>query len=138
MLLPEPPAWAMPPNVLRLSLHPDGLRQHLVDWKSPAASLLERIRKSLALNPDDAVLSRLLDEVSDYEGIAEVANRVPNTNSGLVIPLVYQLSGVEVEFFTTISTVGDATDLTLSELRIETLWPANEASSQAWAKLLDQ
>jgi transcriptional regulator with XRE-family HTH domain len=136
MLLPDPPAWAMPPNVLRLSLHPEGLRQHLVDWKGPATALLQRISRSVAANPHDSALSALLEEVSSYAGIEELSQHTPDPSSDLVIPLIYRLDGIEVEFFTTISTVGDATDLTLSELRIETLWPATQASSDAWEELL--
>ena len=137
MLLPEPPTWAIPPNVIRLSLHPDGLRQHLVDWRAPASSLLDRVRRSAAANPEDSVLSGLLDEVSEYDGISDLAHPTPHASADLIVPLVYRLSGERIEFFTTIATVGDATDLTLSELRIETLWPANESSSRAWERLLD-
>ena len=47
-----------------------------------------------------------------------------------VIPLKLQWAGVDVQMFTTITTLGTPQDLTACELRIETYHPADAASDQ--------
>jgi hypothetical protein len=37
--------------------------------------------------------------------------------------------------FTTIATIGEAHDLTLAELRLETFWPVDETSARRWKML---
>ncbi len=41
-LFPTPPAWVEPPlNLMRLSLHPDGLRPHMHNWERSASLVLQ-------------------------------------------------------------------------------------------------
>ena len=61
----------------------------------------------------------------------DVGRRAPEA-SDLVVPTTYVIDGVEVSLFTTIAVIGDAHDLTLAELRIETFWPADASSRSAW------
>ena len=46
----------------------------------------------------------------------------------LLVPLHLRKDGVEVRLFTTVTTLGTPTDITLQELRIESYFPADEAS----------
>ena len=48
----------------------------------------------------------------------------------ILVPVRLRRAGVEVELFTTITTVGTPLDITLQELRIETLFPANTAARE--------
>jgi hypothetical protein len=41
-----------------------------------------------------------------------------------------------VSLFTTIAVIGDAHDLTLAELRLETFWPVDEESAERWKRLV--
>lgn len=47
-----------------------------------------------------------------------------------VLPLEIEKDGVRVSLFTVISTFGTAQDVTAEELRIESLFPADEATEQ--------
>jgi len=64
---------------------------------------------------------------------AELRRTVLQTRppSSIVIPLTLRRDDLVLELFTTITTVGTPLDITLQELRIETLFPANPASKAA-------
>lgn len=136
-LFPESPAWATPMNVMRINFHPDGLRQHTVDWESSATRLLRRLERDAAAHPSDSDLQDLLEEVLGYPGVDQL-QRGPRPEVGdLVVPITYRVGDDEISLFTTISIIGDAHDLTLAELRLETFWPVDEGSKRTWQRLFD-
>ena len=131
---PEIPDWLTPPpNIMRLSLHPEGLRTHMAGWRAAGAALLRRLERDAASHPSDGELQRLVAEVRSYPDVddLDVGRRTPEA-SDLVLPTTYVIDGTEVSLFTTIAVIGDAHDLTLAELRIETFWPADAASRATW------
>jgi hypothetical protein len=133
-LLGEPPPWAGPrPNVMRLNFHPDGLRRHMPEWERSAAALLRRLERDVAMYPNDRRLQELAEEVRGYPGVESLPPRseLP-TAEDLLVPMAYAIGGARVELFTTIATIGDAHDLTLAELRIETFWPMDDKSRRTW------
>ncbi|MEN8237693.1 MAG: helix-turn-helix transcriptional regulator [Actinomycetota bacterium] len=116
-------------NVLRLFMHPDGLRQHIVNWKSAAAMLLHRFERELADRPDDVILAELLEEVRSFPGVGDLPDR-PETPTGadLLVMIHLRTPAAELRFLTTIATIGAPFDVTLEELRLETLLPADAAT----------
>ncbi len=117
-------------NMLRLFLHPDGLRAHVVNWPQAAAMMVRRLRSDCSHAPGDEELRHLLDEVLDYEGVAGLASE--STSSDLLIEIQVRTPGGSIlRFFTTITTLSDATDITVAELHLETLLPADPATT-AW------
>lgn len=138
LIFPVPPPWIEPPlNIMRLSLHPDGLRTHMLNWNRTASALLRRLQRDAQQHPHDDGLQTLLDDVLDYPDVASLrtADRGP-TPSELLVPATYILDGEPVSFFTTIARIGDAHDLTLAELRVETFWPLDAESSDRWTRLV--
>ena len=123
-----------PVNVLRLSLHPEGLAPRILDpapWRRHVRSLLRRQIERTA----DPMLSDLYDEVSGYpvQSFAsgeEILNE-ESTAGGLVIPLRIQSSLGILSFFSTTTIFGAAHDVTLAELAIESFFPADAATSGA-------
>lgn len=134
---PEPPAWMVPPfNIMRMSFHPEGLRRHMVGWEPTASSLLRRLERDAATFPNDVGIGDLLKEIRSYPGVADLGTlRGEPSPADLIIPTTYEIAGIEVSLFTTIAIIGDAHDLTLAELRIETFWPADESSANSWREL---
>ncbi|WP_097322427.1 helix-turn-helix domain-containing protein [Paractinoplanes atraurantiacus] len=103
--------WLLEPpvNVLRLSLHPDGLApriRNLAEWRG---HILSRISEM----PD------LLEELRSYPG------GIDKSNTGLVVPLRID----DLSFFSITSVLGTARDVTLSELAIESFLPADETTA---------
>lgn len=138
MLFSAPPQWAAPMNVMRLNFHPEGLRQHTIDWESSAGALLRRLERDAASQPNDPVLHDLLEEVRCYPDVDHLARRPHPDVGDLVVPITYRVGGDDISLFTTISIVGDAHDLTLAELRLETFWPVDGDSRRRWERLLDR
>ena len=136
-LFPTPPAWIEPPlNVMRLSFHPQGMRPHMVDWEPTAAALLRRLERDAAAHPHDDALQNLLGEILGYPDVASLRSKpTPAGSSDLLVSATYVINDEPISFFTTIARIGDAHDLTLAELRIETFWPLDPASKDRWRSL---
>ncbi|MCH8111716.1 MAG: helix-turn-helix transcriptional regulator [Proteobacteria bacterium] len=120
-----------PPNVLRLLLHPDGLRPFIVDWETAAASLISRARREEG-PAGDGTMANLLDEVLRYPGVPHKW-RAPDFDAEVLplLPLTFEKDGVRSSWFTTIATFGTPQDITLQELRIESFFPADEETEAA-------
>lgn len=127
-----------PPNVLRLLLHPDGLRPFIVDWETAAASLISRARREDGPARDEAMAS-LLDEVLGYPGVPRKWS-APDFDAEVppLLPLTFEKDGVRSSWFTTIATFGTPQDITLQELRIESFFPADEETETAARALAAQ
>ena len=139
LMFPAPPSWIEPPlNIMRLSLHPEGLRRHMLNWDSTAGALLRRLQRDAQQHPHDDSLQTLLDDVLAYPDVGSLrsADHGPRPDE-LLVPATYVLDGEPVSFFTTIARIGDAHDLTLAELRIETFWPLDADSSDRWNRLVN-
>ena len=122
----DPALLAPPVNVARLSLHPGGLAPLVTNYDEFAGQLLRHMRHVLVLTQDDE-LRALIDECESY---APTASRSLSTALDVVLPLRITIGGVELSFLSTVTTFGAAQDVTLSELSIETLYPADQATRE--------
>jgi transcriptional regulator with XRE-family HTH domain len=122
------PGLLTPPvNVLRLSLHPDGMAPRIANLGQWRAHLLTQLRhRAEALA--DTRLAELHAELVTYPG--GLAESVPS--DGVVLPLRYRRGDRELAFFSISATVGTATDVTVHELAIEAFYPADAATSAAF------
>jgi transcriptional regulator with XRE-family HTH domain len=114
-----------PLNVLRVSLHPDGMASRILNYAEWRAHLLDRLRRHIELTADER-LSELYDEVSAYPGDTA---EVHGPGGEVAVPLRWDAGGRELSFFSTIATFGTAVDITLAELSIEAFFPADDATS---------
>ena len=121
---------AGPINLLRLVLHPDGMRQWVEDWEVGARMLLLQLRRELAAAGNDARLGSLLEEVLGYPGVAALQDLAPDARTIPLLPLTIVRDSVRLSWFTTITTFGTPQDITLQELRIEMFYPADEATDR--------
>ncbi|NTC85546.1 helix-turn-helix domain-containing protein [Agrobacterium tumefaciens] len=117
-------------NVLRLSLHPDGLSSRIVNLAEWRHHLLDRLRRQVEETGDET-LSRLHAELSAYP--APAAPRHSAGADPLAIPLELRdpLSGGVLRFISTTTVFGTATDVTLSELVLECFYPADAETRAA-------
>lgn len=118
------PALLAPPvNVLRLSLHPDGLApriHNLAEWR---AHLLERLRHQISVTADPT-LADLLGELlalpaPDEPPPASLAS------GRIVVPLELRSEGRLLRLLSTTTVFGTPIDVTLAELAIESFFPAD-------------
>lgn len=127
-----PPELLDPPvNVIRASLHADGLAARIVNFDEYATHLVNRIRRQVASSGDTG-LRRLLDEVTDYDEVAAALRRTGGTPTGVVLPMRVRMDdGSELSFFSTMTVFGAPLDVTVEELAIESFFPADELTAAA-------
>jgi len=78
----------------------------------------------------------LLDELQSYLDPSTVELAVaPFSPADLLLPIHIRKHDLELRLFSTIMTLGTPQDVTLQELRVETFFPADEASESTWRKL---
>jgi transcriptional regulator with XRE-family HTH domain len=121
-------------NVLRLMLDPDGLRPRLVNWQAVCADSLLWIQREAMADGPGSEATALLAELSALPGMAAAAGgHVPNLDRRALpfLPLTIAHEGVELNLFTTITTLGTPHDVTVHELRLEAFFPADDATA-AW------
>ena len=122
------PALLAPPvNVLRLSLHPDGIAPHILNLAEWRGHLLERLKRQVAASADE-VLAELLDELQGYPA-PDGAGSATELGSVLV-PMRLSSPIGELSFLSTTTIFGTPMDITLSELAIESFFPADEATAE--------
>jgi hypothetical protein len=114
-----------PLNVLRVSLHPDGVASRIVNLGEWRAHLLDRLTRQIALT-GDAALRTLLEELLGYPAPAENGH----SSSEIAVPLRLMTDAGELAFISTVATFGTAVEVTASELSIESFFPADERTRQ--------
>src|SRR5215472_10701213 len=122
-----------PINVLRLSLHPAGLASRIVNLREWRAHLLERLARQIELSAD-ATLVDLMKELRGYPQTTAVAGRSAHDKpdyAGVIVPLELSVNGAVLAFFSTTTVFGTPVDITLSELALESFFPANSATAEA-------
>jgi transcriptional regulator with XRE-family HTH domain len=120
--LMEPPV-----NLLRVGLHPEGTAPRILNLAEWRAHLLDRLRRQVE-RIGAPELHALYDELSGYPGGDESAVGPPND---VFVPMQIRTSEGELSFFSTVATFGAAVDITVSELGIESFFPADAATREA-------
>jgi hypothetical protein len=132
------PSLLQPPvNVLRLSLHPDGLAPRIGNLPQWRTHLLERLRRQINATADP-VLSALLSELSAYPMSAASRARKPadaGDFAGVVVPVQFVTDAGTLSFFSTTTVFGTPIDVTLSELALEAFFPADFATAERLRQL---
>jgi transcriptional regulator with XRE-family HTH domain len=145
-LLLQPPV-----NVLRLSLHPAGLAPRIANLPQWRAHVIQRLRRQIELS-GDTVLVDLLEEILDYP----VPRRppalgplpgAPTANAGhsnddqefdgVAVPFKLVTIDGTLSFYSATTMFGTPVDITLSELAIETFFPADAETARIMREVAD-
>lgn len=143
-------------NLMRVMFHPQGLRPFVVNWEDFAGHLLQRVHREamsasfsaigesaqnelIMANGQSDRSVELFSELMSYPGVSDIwrtSNRVAANTLLLTVHL--KRNHLELQFFSTIATLGTSYDITLQELRIECLFPADEATEQSWQQQINR
>jgi hypothetical protein len=123
-----------PVNVLRLSLHPEGLAPRIANLGEWRKHLLHRLRLQVTATADP-VLTDLLKELSGYPESASAQPGSEQEEAAIAVPLRLTTDAGVLSFLSTTMVFGTPLDVTLSELAIETFLPADPATSLALRNL---
>ncbi|MFP3546896.1 helix-turn-helix transcriptional regulator [Rhizobium sp. SIMBA_035] len=123
-----------PVNVLRLSLHPGGLAPHIVNLAEWRAHLLERLRQQIDTS-GEPILGALLKELQELSPGGNPADETKHDYSGIAVPLRLRTAAGTLSLISTTTVFGTPVDVTLSELAIESFFPADEETAAILRKL---
>ena len=129
-------ARPVPRNMLHLMFDPAGMRPHIANWNSASKSLLERVQREAVGHVLDERTRELIDELLAYPDIVE-GNSTPADESALpVLPLSFTKHGKTLNYFSMVSTVGTPLTIAAQELRVECLFPMDEATETLHMELM--
>jgi len=121
-----------PVNVLRLSLHPDGMAPRIANLPEWRAHLLARLHRQAEATGDPRLFS-LYSELEAYPGGQGDQGAQPPPPTDVVVPLRYRTAQAELSFLSITAVIGTPMDVTVEELAIESFYPADPQTAKALA-----
>lgn len=127
-------------NLLHLMFDPAGMRPFIVDWERVARSLLQRVvRESVGQVAGDAARD-LVAALRAYPGVeAAWQLTAPETHTAQTLPMIpigFTWDGMVLNYFSMVSTVGTAQSVAAQELRVECMFPADDATEHHHAAMM--
>jgi hypothetical protein len=127
-----------PVNVLRLTLNPRGLGKRLANYRQWRAHVLDKLQGQICASADP-VLIDLLKELRGYPSAESATNDVGSEAHQdwhrLVVPFQLMTESGILSFYSTTTIFGTPVDITLSEISIESFYPADTATANALLEL---
>lgn len=125
-------------NVLRLSLHPEGLAPRILNLTEWRDHVLARFGHEIEHSADPA-LAALRDELTAFShpAAARPDRAMPMRHQEIAVPLRPKSDAGMLSFLSTTTVFGTAVDVTLSEVTIEAFFPADKDTADAMAVLGD-
>jgi transcriptional regulator with XRE-family HTH domain len=125
---------APPVNVVRLSLHPEGLASRIVNYREWRQHIVERLRHQVELSAD-SVLIDLLADIDRFPFPEHEDTSVPGPDfGGVAVPLRIRTGRGILNVYSTTTIFGTPIDVTLAELAIESFFPAEAATAVAFRR----
>lgn len=128
-----------PRNMLHLMFDPDGMRPFIVNWEQTARSLVERVHRESVGRVIDDKTSELLRSLHAYPDVGQewtTRNPAIVPSHSPVIPLSFAKDGVVMNYFSMVTTVGTPQTISAQELRIESMFPADDATETRHVQML--
>ena len=115
-----------PINILRLAFHPEALAARTVNLAEWCGHLLERVHRQCEATADPELI-KLYAELKAYP---IPARTMPLGADSVAIPFKLRHDGQVLSFVSTTMVFGTPVDITLSELALETFFPADEITAE--------
>jgi transcriptional regulator with XRE-family HTH domain len=112
-------------SLLTVMLEPGRAAQMIENWPEVAAQTLTRLRTESTHLGGDPVLDDVANKLAADPALQKLSK---HTDMPAVIPARYKMGNQTLSVFTTILQFGSAEDIALADLRIELLFPADEAT----------
>ena len=123
-------------NLVKLMLHPQGIKGCVDNWEVVATHLVRRVYRETRMEGQVAQSRSLLDSLLTYPKVAELQQSSVKENWQLpLLNTTFRKDGQRLSFFTTLTTLGTPQDITLQELRLECLFPADDETEAVFQSL---
>ncbi|WP_413774672.1 helix-turn-helix domain-containing protein [Mesorhizobium sp. AR10] len=125
-----------PRNILHLMFDPQGMRPFVANWDDVARSLFERVyRESIGRVVDEKTKALLADLLAYPDVKSDWKNPVA-IGFMPTIPLGFVMGDRVLNYFSMVTTVGTPQTVAAQELRIECMFPADEATEIHHAEMM--
>ena len=117
---------------------PKGLRPFLANWEDVAKGLFERVYRESVGRVIDEKTRELLSALAAYPDV-KMEWKTPRSSARRatpVIPLSFIRDGQALNYFSMVTTVGAPRTIAAQELRIECMFPVDEATEARHALLM--
>jgi transcriptional regulator with XRE-family HTH domain len=119
------------PNAMRLMFHQRALRPWIVNWEPTAASMIQWLHRDVVSGFGGAPSRALLDELLAYPDVPRQWRTLDvEAATAPFLPIEFRKGELTLRYFTTLTTLGTPHDITLQELRIESFFPADDATER--------
>jgi transcriptional regulator with XRE-family HTH domain len=125
-----------PRNLLRLMFDPAGMRPFIANWSEAGRGLVARVYRESLGHVVDIQTRQLLDELFRYPGVKPEWRAPAPRDDMPMIPLAFAKDGLTLSYFSLITTVGTPQAIAAEELRLECLFPADEATERDHARFV--
>jgi len=146
-----------PRNMLHLVFDPNGMRPFVEHWDEVASSLLHRVRTEATGRVVDEKTRELVAALLAYPGgkalsVEQIQTRSRRSDPGQtfesnsapgrpvlpIIPLSFRKGETVLNYFSMVTTVGTPQTVAAQELRIETMFPADEETEREHLLLVNE
>jgi transcriptional regulator with XRE-family HTH domain len=125
-----------PRNLLHLMFDPAGMRPFVANWPDTARALFARVRREALGRVIDERTKTLLAELSAYPGVKPEWQAPSPTDAMPMIPFIFAKDGTTLNYFSMIATVGTPQTVTAEELRLECMFPADDATESEHSRFI--
>ncbi|HEX7642554.1 MAG TPA: helix-turn-helix transcriptional regulator [Burkholderiaceae bacterium] len=125
-------------NMLHQVFDPGDIRSAIVNWDEMAEDLIRHLHNQIAASPADIRSRALLEEILRYPGVPEHwRQRGIGDATQPLLTCIFRKGDLEMRFFSAFTTFGTPRDVTLDELRIESMFPADEKTAELCRSIPD-
>ena len=118
-------------NVMHSLFHPQGVRPYVANWEEVAAFLIDRLYRESIVELETSDSRKLLDALLTYPNVPARMREVDLAEAPRVcITVNLEKGDTRLSLFSTLTTLGTPLDVTAQELRIESYFPADEATGE--------
>lgn len=121
-------------NLADALVAPDVLRPHLENWSDVVRYFVRSVEADAAADQTNATAA-LLERLLGYRDVRATISQAPPVGTGApILPMHFKKGRTQLRLFTTIATLGTPQDITLQELRIESFFPVDAETRDAFQK----
>lgn len=112
-------------SMLEAAINSDELRDSIVNWPDVARHIHTRLRTESAYLGGDPILDAAAEKLAIEIQPLRDTDLLP-----AIVPTTYRAGNLELSLFSTISQFGTAEDIALADLKIELMFPADDATRE--------
>ncbi|NEQ54672.1 MAG: XRE family transcriptional regulator, partial [Leptolyngbya sp. SIO3F4] len=119
-------------NLMKMMFHPQILRPWVINWEAAVTVLSRRVHREAVAAGEQSVSAMLFQELLGFPDVRALwQSNQPEIWHVPLLTVDFEKYGQRLSFFSTLATLGTPCDITLQELRVECLFPADSYTAES-------